>query len=187
MNYNNDNMRRERRCLCATVEAREAKEGEPESRAIRGYAAVFDTDNSRLDQEGRGFTERLDSHCFDGVIERSDVCALYEHDYAPGILARSTNGKGTLKLSVDGKGLLCEFDAPHTSLGGRHPRECPAWRHQGHELRLHRQDRRVEPRRQGRLHAHRQGGGTALRRVARSDAGIRQDERQSPCHNGQGG
>lgn len=118
MNYNNnDNVKRERRCLCATVEARAAKDGETESRTIKGYAAVFNTDNSQLDQEGRGFTERLDPHCFDGVIAHSDVCALYEHDYAPGILARSTNGKGTLKLSVDGKGLLCEFDAPHTSLG----------------------------------------------------------------------
>ncbi len=110
-------MKIERRCTCTFIEARQTGGDDKESRTIQGYAAVFNTDNSELDQEGRGFTERLDPHCFDGVVERSDVCALYEHDYTPGILARSTNGKGTLKLSTDGKGLLCQFDAPRTTLG----------------------------------------------------------------------
>lgn len=105
----------ERRSVTVPVEIRQ--KGEGENRTIKGYAAVFNTDNSELDQEGRGFAERLDPHCFDGVIDRSDVCALYEHEYTPGVLARSTNGKGTLKLSIDKKGLLCEFDAPHTTLG----------------------------------------------------------------------
>lgn len=118
MKYNDNNTGApERRFASVPVELREAGEGEKGSRTIRGYAAVFNTDNSQLDKEGRGFTERLDPHCFDGVIDHSDVCALYEHDYAPGILARSVNGKGTLRLSVDEKGLLCEFDAPHTTLG----------------------------------------------------------------------
>ncbi len=113
----NNDKKVERRFARVPLEVRQAGEDGEDSRAIRGYAAVFNADNSQLDQEGRGFTERLDPHCFDGVIARSDVCALYEHDYAPGILARSTNGKGTLRLTVDEKGLLCEFDAPHTSLG----------------------------------------------------------------------
>ena len=107
----------ERRYVNIPLEVRAAEDGKEESRTIRGYAAVFNTDNSQIDQEGRGFVERLDPHCFDGVINKSDVCALYEHDYATGILARCTNGKGTLKLSIDKKGLLCEFDAPHTTLG----------------------------------------------------------------------
>lgn len=116
-NKNKNDIRLERRCVCVPIEVREAAEEGKESRTVRGYAAVFNTDNSELDQEGRGFAESLDPHCFDGVIGRSDVCALYEHEYALGILARSTNGKGTLRLSVDKKGLLCEFDAPHTTLG----------------------------------------------------------------------
>lgn len=107
----------ERRYVNIPLEVRAAEDGKEESRTIRGYAAVFNTDNSQLDQEGRGFTERLDPHCFDGVINKSDVCALYEHDYATGILARCTNGKGTMKLSIDKKGLLCEFDLPNTTLG----------------------------------------------------------------------
>ena len=107
----------ERRFFSIPFEVRASEDGKEESRTIRGYAAVFNTDNSQLDQEGRGFTERLDPHCFDGVIDKSDVCALYEHDYGLGILARSTNGKGTLKLSIDKKGLLYEFDAPYTTLG----------------------------------------------------------------------
>lgn len=107
----------ERRFISIPLEIRASEDGKEDSRTIRGYAAVFNTDNSQIDQEGRGFVERLDPHCFDGVINKSDVCALYEHDYATGILARCTNGKGTLKLSIDKKGLLCEFDAPHTTLG----------------------------------------------------------------------
>lgn len=117
MEYKNKNVKFERRFACVPLEVRRGGDDGEESRTIRGYAAVFNADNSQLDQEGRGFTERLDPHCFDGVVGRSDVCALYEHDYAPGILARSTNGKGTLKLSVDDEGLLCEFDAPRTTLG----------------------------------------------------------------------
>ena len=116
-NKNKNDIRLERRCVCVPIEVREAAEEGKGSRTVRGYAAVFNTDNCELDQEGRGFVESLDPHCFDGVIGRSDVCALYEHKYALGILARSTNGKGTLRLSVDKKGLLCEFDAPHTTLG----------------------------------------------------------------------
>ena len=72
----------ERRYVNIPLEVRAAEDGKEESRTIRGYAAVFNTDNSQLDQEGRGFTERLDPHCFDGVIDKSDVCALYEHDFA---------------------------------------------------------------------------------------------------------
>jgi HK97 family phage prohead protease len=88
-----------------------AEEGK-ESRTISGYAAVFDSDSKDM-----GFIERLDKHCFDGVIERSDVVALYNHSEAPGVLARSVNGEGTLTLEVDHKGLRCEFEAPNTQLG----------------------------------------------------------------------
>lgn len=116
-NKNKDSSAIERRSACVQLNVRKVGEDGGESRTVQGYAAVFNTDNSELDQEGRGFTERLDPHCFDGVVERSDVCALYEHDSGFGILARSTNGKGTLKLSIDEKGLLCQFDAPHTTLG----------------------------------------------------------------------
>ena len=53
----------------------------------------------------------------DGVIERSDVVALLNHDNSRGILGRSRNGKGSLQLSVDEKGTSFRFDAPRTALG----------------------------------------------------------------------
>ena len=103
--------KKEVRFLQGQVEVRKG-DGDKKSRTISGYAAVFDSDS-----EDMGFIERLDKHCFDGVIEKSDVVALYNHSEAPGVLARSVNGEGTLKLEVDHKGLRCEFEAPNTQLG----------------------------------------------------------------------
>jgi phage prohead protease, HK97 family len=101
----------EKRYCASGLELRSDGEGK-ESRTIVGYAAVFDSDSVDM-----GFTERLNKNCFDGVIERSNVVALYNHSETPGILARSDKGKGTLSLSVDDKGLRCEFEAPNTQLG----------------------------------------------------------------------
>lgn len=103
--------KKEVRFLQGQVEVRKG-DGDKKSRTISGYAAVFNSDSKDM-----GFTERLDPHCFDGVIEKSDVVALYNHSEAPGVLARSVNGEGTLKLEVDERGLRCEFDAPNTQLG----------------------------------------------------------------------
>ena len=87
--------------------------GEEESRHIEGYGSVF---NSRSLDLG-GFQEIIAPGAFDGVIERSDVKALLDHNAERGILARSRNGKGSLSLVIDEKGLRYEFDAPHTNLG----------------------------------------------------------------------
>ena len=103
-------MKKERRYLIDGVELRD-KENQ-ESRTLSGYAAVFDSDSRDM-----GFIETLDPHCLDDVIGRSDVVCLYNHTDLPGILARSVNGDGTLHLSVDRRGLLCEFEAPNTQLG----------------------------------------------------------------------
>lgn len=103
-------MKKERRYLIDGVELRD-KENQ-ESRTLSGYAAVFDSDSRDM-----GFIETLDPHCMDDVIGRSDVVCLYNHTDLPGILARSVNGDGTLHLSVDSRGLLCEFEAPNTQLG----------------------------------------------------------------------
>lgn len=81
-------------------------------RRIEGYAIVF---NSR--SEDMGFYEEISNTALDGVIERSDVFALLNHDESRGILARSKFGEGTLKLTVDDIGLRYEFEAPNTQLG----------------------------------------------------------------------
>lgn len=87
--------------------------GEEESRHIEGYGSVF---NSRSLDLG-GFKEIIAPGAFDGVIERSDVKALLDHNPERGILARSRNGKGSLSLELDERGLKYSFDAPHTNLG----------------------------------------------------------------------
>jgi HK97 family phage prohead protease len=84
-----------------------------ESRKVEGYASVF---NSRSKDLG-GFTEIIAPNAFNGVIERSDVLALLNHDQDRGVLARSKKGVGSLTLNVDERGLHYSFDAPHTALG----------------------------------------------------------------------
>lgn len=87
--------------------------GEAESRHIEGYGSVF---NERSVDLG-GFTEVIAPGAFDGVIERSDVKCYLDHNPEKGILARSRNGKGSLTLELDERGLKYSFDAPHTNLG----------------------------------------------------------------------
>lgn len=84
-----------------------------DSRYVEGYGSVF---NSRSHDLG-GFYEIIAPGAFDGVIEESDVKCYLNHDASRGILARSRNGKGSLSLVVDERGLKYSFDAPKTNLG----------------------------------------------------------------------
>lgn len=84
-----------------------------ESRNVDGYAMVFNT----LSENLGGFREQILPEAVDGVIEKSDVMAVLNHDNSRGILARSRYGSGTLSLEADEKGLRYTFDAPHTALG----------------------------------------------------------------------
>lgn len=85
-----------------------------ESRTIDGYAIVFNSLSHNLG----GFFERvLPEAVQDGVIEKSDVVALLNHDASRGILGRSRNGKGSLQLNADEHGLRFVVDAPKTALG----------------------------------------------------------------------
>lgn len=84
-----------------------------ESRKVEGYAIVFNSQSEDL-----GFIETIEASAIDDeVIAKSDVFALMNHDDKRGILARSRKGKGSLKLSIDNKGLKYEFEAPNTALG----------------------------------------------------------------------
>lgn len=78
-----------------------------ESRLVEGYALLFDTPSDRMPYE-----EVIDKRALDGVIEKSDIFALLNHDNSRGILARSNNGKGSLALEVDERGLKYLFEAP---------------------------------------------------------------------------
>jgi len=73
---------------------------------VVGYGAVF---NSMSNDLG-GFREFIAPNAFEGRLE-DDVRFLINHEGMP--LARTTNG--TLRLSVDEKGLRYEADMPNTS------------------------------------------------------------------------
>lgn len=84
----------------------------PESRTITGYAVVFDTESQDL-----GFIETIKRGAItQELVDSCDVFAKFNHDDNK-ILARSNQGKGSLRLTVDEKGLKYEFDAPNTDLG----------------------------------------------------------------------
>jgi HK97 family phage prohead protease len=85
----------------------------PKGRTIEGYAIVFNKESRDLG----GFREVIRPEAVEGVIGESDILALLNHNLDRGILARSTNGSGTLKLTIDSKGVRYMFDAPKTSLG----------------------------------------------------------------------
>ena len=84
-----------------------------ESRTITGYAIVFESWSRDLG----GFYEIIHKGAItQELINRSDVIMNVNHDNDK-MVARSVNGKGTLKLTLDDIGLRFEFDAPPTPLG----------------------------------------------------------------------
>lgn len=83
-----------------------------ESRTVEGYALLFDTPST-----GLSFTEVIERGALEGVLQKSDVFALLNHNQSRGILARSKKGQGSLQLTVDSKGLKYRFEAPDTALG----------------------------------------------------------------------
>lgn len=85
---------------------------EDEKRTVEGYAILFGVNSDNL-----GFEEVIERGALDGVLGKSDVFALLNHDRSKGILARAKNGSGSLSLEVDTKGLKYRFEAPKTALG----------------------------------------------------------------------
>ncbi len=88
-------------------------DGEAESRRVEGYAAVY----ARLSEDFGGWREVIDEGAFDGVVAKSDVLALLNHNVDRGCLARSRGGEGSLAIEERADGLYYAFDAPATALG----------------------------------------------------------------------
>lgn len=88
-----------------------------ESRRVEGYAALFNSSSVPLLALAGTFTETIAPGAFDGVAEISDVKCLLNHDAGRGLLARARNGRGSLSLTIDERGLKYAFDAPNTALG----------------------------------------------------------------------
>lgn len=74
---------------------------------IRGYAAVFNSPSEDLG----GFIEYIAPGAFDNVMN-DDVRGFYNHDWNY-LLGRVSSG--TLRLSIDEKGLAYEIDLPNTT------------------------------------------------------------------------
>jgi len=83
------------------------EEGSDETR-VRGYAALFDTDSRDL-----GFRETISTRAFDGRLE-DNVILTFNHD--PNLILDRNLG-GTLKLSVDERGLIYDAVLPNTTTG----------------------------------------------------------------------
>lgn len=82
-----------------------------ENRTIEGVSIVFNQLSEDL-----GFREQIVPEAVEGVIEESDIFLLYNHDRDRGYLARSRNGKGTLKIDIRTDGVHFSCKAPHTAL-----------------------------------------------------------------------
>lgn len=83
-----------------------------ESRHVEGYAVVFESLSEDL-----GFYETIERGAItQELVDNSDIFALLNHDDDK-VLARSNKGIGSLKLTVDERGLKYEFDAADTQLG----------------------------------------------------------------------
>lgn len=83
-----------------------------ESRRVEGYALLFG-----VQSDGLPFEEVIQRGALDGVLAKSDVFALLNHDQSRGILARWKGQPVSLYLEEDTKGLKYWFDAPNTALG----------------------------------------------------------------------
>lgn len=99
---------------------REAGEGEAPSRVITGYAILFGVPSAPLwadeDEEAR---EIISAEAVtQELLDNSDIKMTMFHDRQL-ILARSKNGKGTLKYGIDEKGVYFEFEAPNTVDGDK--------------------------------------------------------------------
>lgn len=84
-----------------------------DSRLVSGYSIVFNSDSNDLG----GFIERINPNALEGVVEKSDVLCLLNHNEDKGVLARSKYGEGSLRLEIDEIGLKYTFEAPNTALG----------------------------------------------------------------------
>lgn len=94
-----------------TVELR-SEEPYSVTRTITGYAVVFESESNDL-----GFIEVIKRGAItQELVDNCDIFCKFNHDDNK-VLARSNKGKGSLKLTVDDKGLRYEFEAPNTDLG----------------------------------------------------------------------
>ncbi len=96
--------KKEMRLLMGQMEVRSLEDGK---KKICGYAARF----NELSADFGGWKEKIMPGAFDGVLEKSDVRALFNHD--PNIVL-GRQSAGTLTVKIDSVGLYYEIDPPDT-------------------------------------------------------------------------
>lgn len=102
-----------------SLRVREAGAEGEESRTLVGYALKFGTRSVNLTPWScyRDVYEILEPGCIsEDMLKRQDVVFTAFHNREK-VLGRCVNGKGTLKLELDGKGLKIECEMPNTELG----------------------------------------------------------------------
>lgn len=115
-----DAKKREIRTIECDLAVREIEGGEGsqgESRTITGTAIVFNAESEVLDDWGVDFREIIKPEAVTQTfINSQDIKMNLLHNRSMTI-ARSNKGRGSLKLTVDGRGVNFEFDAPRCDLG----------------------------------------------------------------------
>ena len=107
----------ERRTLAAEFcETRvEKREDDDDARTISGYAARFYDGTPATEYElWDNAVERILPGAFDRAVKEDDVRGLFNHD-PDNLLGRTA--AGTMRLTVDDKGLRYAIDAPDTATG----------------------------------------------------------------------
>ena len=115
-----DEKKREIRTIPCKLAVRElAPDAEGESRTITGTAIVFNAESEVLDDWGERFREIIRPEaCTMEFLNSQDIKMNMLHDRALTI-ARCNKGEGSLRLSVDEKGVNFEFEAPKCDIGDR--------------------------------------------------------------------
>lgn len=111
------------RLTAGALRVREAKSDadgtQQESRTITGTAIVFNTESEVIDDYGDTFREIIRPEaCTKEFIDSQDIKMNMLHDRSLTI-ARSNKGTGSLRISVDKKGVNFEFEAPRCDIGDR--------------------------------------------------------------------
>ena len=102
-----------------SLQVREASAEGQESRTLVGYALKFGTRSVNLTPWScyRDVYEILEPGCIsEDMLKRQDVVFTAFHNREK-VLGRCVNGKGTLKMELDDKGLKIECEMPNTELG----------------------------------------------------------------------
>ena len=115
-----DATKREIRTIDCKLSVRETEGSqEGESRTITGTAIVFNAESEVLDDWGEKFREViLPEAATMEFLNSQDIKMNMLHDRKLTI-ARANKGVGTLRLSVDERGVNFEFEAPKCDIGDR--------------------------------------------------------------------